>query len=100
RRGAEAASAEAEAAEAARFGTRISVAAEAGDAYFQIRGDQARIAAIEGQIAADARLLDLVRQRSAVGLASARETAQAEALLDQARTAPQPLRIDLEAQLN
>jgi NodT family efflux transporter outer membrane factor (OMF) lipoprotein len=100
RRGAEAASAEAEAAEAARLGTRISVAADAGDAYFQIRGDQARIAAIEDQVAADARLLDLVRLRFARGLASTRETAQAEALLYQARTALQPLRVDLEAQLN
>ena len=99
-RGAEAASAEAEAAEAARLGTRISVAADAGDAYFQIRGDQARIAATEDQIATDAHLLDLVRLRSARGLATARETAQAEALLSQARAALQPLRIDLEAQLN
>jgi NodT family efflux transporter outer membrane factor (OMF) lipoprotein len=99
-RGAEAASAEAEAAEAARLGTRIAVAADAGDAYFQIRGDQARIAAIEAQIATDARLLELVRLRFARGLATARETAQAEALLYQARTALQPLRIDLEAQLN
>lgn len=100
RRGAEAASAEAEAAEAARLGTRISVAADAADAYFQIRGDQAQIAATEGQIATDAHLLDLVRRRSALGLASARETAQAEALLYQARSALPPLRVDLEAQLN
>jgi NodT family efflux transporter outer membrane factor (OMF) lipoprotein len=100
RRGAEAASAEAEAAEAARVGTRISIAADAGDAYFQIRGDQARLAAIDGQIAAAERLLDLIRLRYGRGLATARETAQAEALLYQARTARQPLLIDLEAQLN
>lgn len=100
RRGAEAASAKADAAEAARMGTRISIAADAGDAYFQIRGDQARLAAIDGQIAVGERLLELVRLRFARGLATARETAQAEALLYQARAARQPVRIDLEAQLN
>ena len=43
RRGEEAAQAEAEAAEAAQLGTRVTVAAEAADAYLQIRGDQARL---------------------------------------------------------
>src|SRR5215831_2137546 len=40
RRGSEAARAEAEAAEAARLGVRVSVAADAADAYLEIRGDQ------------------------------------------------------------
>jgi outer membrane protein TolC len=45
-------------------------------------------------------LLDLVRLRFAHGLAADREVAQAEALLSEARASLQPLRIDLEAQLN
>ncbi|MTJ80012.1 MAG: SDR family NAD(P)-dependent oxidoreductase [Telmatospirillum sp.] len=54
-RAAEAASAEAQAAEAARLGTRISVAADAADAYFRILGDQARIAVANDQVATDMR---------------------------------------------
>ena len=43
RRGAEAANAEAQAAEAQRLGIRVSVAAEAADTYLQIRGAQVRL---------------------------------------------------------
>ncbi|HZR35261.1 MAG TPA: efflux transporter outer membrane subunit [Nevskia sp.] len=100
RRGREAASAEADAAVAEQAGTRISVAAETADAYLRIRGDQARIAVAAEQVATDAHLLDLVNQRFGRGLAAVREVAQAEALLSQARASLQPLRIDLEAQLN
>jgi len=99
-RGKEAASAEADAAIAEQVGTRISVTADAADAYLRIRGDQARIAFAEQQVATDERLLELVRQRSVRGLAAVREVAQSEALLSQARASLQPLRIDLEAQLN
>lgn len=100
RRGVEAATAEAQAAEAETLGTRISVAAEAADAYFQVRGDQARIAIAEDQVGTDQHLLDLVRLRFDHGLATDREVFQAEAILSQARASLQPLRIDLEAQLN
>jgi NodT family efflux transporter outer membrane factor (OMF) lipoprotein len=100
RRGAEAARAEADAAEAERLGTRVSVAAEAADTYLRIRGDQARLAITADQIAADAHLLELVRLRFAKGLATDREVAQGEALLAQARANVQPLSIDLQAQLN
>jgi NodT family efflux transporter outer membrane factor (OMF) lipoprotein len=100
RRGREAASAEAEAAVAEQAGTRISVAADTADAYLRIRGDQARIAVAEQQVATDAHLLDLVNQRYGRGLAAVREVAQAEALLSEARASLQPLRIDLEAQMN
>jgi NodT family efflux transporter outer membrane factor (OMF) lipoprotein len=100
RRGREAASAEADAAIAAQVGTRISVTADAADAYLRIRGDQARIAVAEQQVAIDEHLLDLVRQRFGRGLAAVSEGAQAEALLSQARASLQPLRIDLEAQMN
>ena len=100
RRGREAASAEADAAIAEQVGTRISVTADAADAYLRIRGDQARIAVAEQQVAIDERLLELVRQRFGRGLAAVREVAQAEALISQARASLQPLRIDVEAQLN
>ena len=100
RRGREAASAEADAAIAEQVGIRISVTADAADAYLRIRGNQARIAVAEQQVATDERLLGLVRQRFGRGLAAVREVAQAEALMSQARASLQPLHIDLEAQLN
>jgi NodT family efflux transporter outer membrane factor (OMF) lipoprotein len=100
RRGEEAARAEAQAAEADAVGTRITVAADVADAYFQVRGDQSRIALVEDQIGVDAHLLDLVRQRRGRGLANDRELSQAEAVLQQAQAALPPLRIALEAQLN
>ncbi|HEX4172898.1 MAG TPA: efflux transporter outer membrane subunit [Acetobacteraceae bacterium] len=100
RRGAQAAKAEAQAAEADRLGTRISVAADAADAYFQVRGDQTRLAVAQQQIVVDQHLLDLVRQRQAAGAGNDREVAQATALLQQAQTTIPPLRIDLAVQLN
>jgi NodT family efflux transporter outer membrane factor (OMF) lipoprotein len=100
RRGREAASAEADAATAEQVGTRITVTADVADAYLRIRGDQARIAVAEQQVVTDEQLLELVRQRFGRGLAAVREVAQAEALLSQARASLQPLRIDLEAQMN
>ena len=100
RRGKQAASAEMDAAVAEQTGTRISISADTADAYLRIRGDQARLMVAEQQIATDAHLLDLVRQRFEHEVAAVREVAQAEALLAQARASVQPLRIDLEAQIN
>jgi len=100
RRGAEAAGAEAEAAEADHLGVRVSIAAEAADAYFQIRGDQARLTVAQDQIDTDTHLLDLIRLRVSKGAATDRETAQAEALLYQAQSTVPPLRAALEAQTN
>jgi len=100
RRGAEAATAEAQAADAESLGTRVSVAAEAADAYLQIRGAQVRLVFADEQIATDEHLLNLVHQRRNAGVASDREVAQAEALLSQARATVPQLKIILEAQLN
>jgi NodT family efflux transporter outer membrane factor (OMF) lipoprotein len=100
RRGAAAARAEAQAAEAERIGTRVSVAADAADAYVQIRGYQSRIAVALDQIDTDSRLLDLVKLRRRFGAADDREVAQAEALLSQARSTVPLLRTALEAQFN
>jgi NodT family efflux transporter outer membrane factor (OMF) lipoprotein len=76
------------------------VTADAADAYLRIRGDQVRIAVAEQQVATDEHLLGLVRLRFDRGLSAVREVAQAEALLSEARASLQPLRIDLEAQMN
>jgi NodT family efflux transporter outer membrane factor (OMF) lipoprotein len=100
RRGAEAARDEAEAAEAQQLGVRVSVVADAADAYFQARGDQARLAIAQSQVETDTRLLELVRLRFSRGAAAEKEVAQAEALLAEARATFPLLRIALEAQLN
>jgi NodT family efflux transporter outer membrane factor (OMF) lipoprotein len=100
KRGAEAATDEAEAAETERLGVRVSVVAEAVDAYMQIRGAQVRLKVAKEQIATDEHLLALVTQRRAAGVASDRELAQAEALLAQAKATVPLLAIVLEAQLN
>src|SRR6185437_15817115 len=57
RRGAQAATAEEQA------GTHIMVAADAADAYFQMRGDQARIEVARDQVTTDHRLVELVGRR-------------------------------------
>ncbi len=100
RRGRQAAMDEMQAAKAEAVGTRISVAADVADAYVQIRGDQARIAAVQGQIDIDRHTLDLVQQLHGRGLANDRESSEAEAVLKQAEATLAPLRIALEIQLN
>ncbi|MES2103016.1 MAG: efflux transporter outer membrane subunit [Pseudomonadota bacterium] len=100
KRGTEAANAEAQAAEAGGLGVRISVAAEAADAYFRVRGAQQRLALAQDQVATNQNLLDLVRLRLDNGAASSREVAQAEALVSQAKVTIPPLRAELAIQLN
>jgi NodT family efflux transporter outer membrane factor (OMF) lipoprotein len=100
RRGAEAARDEAQAAESEHMALRVSVVAEAADAYFQVRGDQARLAIAQSQVDNDTRLLGLIRLRLAKGASSDKEVAQAEALWRQARATIPPLETALEAQLN
>jgi NodT family efflux transporter outer membrane factor (OMF) lipoprotein len=100
KKGAQAATAEAQAAEALQTGTRITVAAEAADAYMQVRGAQARLIFAKDQIATDQHLVELVQQRKDAGVASDRELAQAQALLSQAKATVPLLTVSLEAQLN
>jgi len=100
RRAAAASREEAQAAEADHAGTRVTVAAETADAYFQIRGYQARIVVAENQISTDQHLVQLVRDRYQAGAATEREIAQSQALLKQARATLPPLRFALEQQLN
>src|SRR5213080_4765073 len=100
KKGAQAATAEAQAAEALHIGTRVTVAAEGADAYMQIRGAQARLIFANDQIATDKHLVELVQQRRDAGVASDRELAQARALLSQAKATIPLLTVSLEAQLN
>ena len=100
RRGSAAAAAELQAAQAEQVGTRITVAAEAADAYLQVREFQARLAVAQQLIDTDTHLLELVQVRRRVGVADDREVAQAEALLKEAESTVPSLRVSLEAQLN
>src|SRR5471030_793044 len=99
-RGVEADQAEAQAAEADRLGVRVSVAAEAADAYFRVRGAQTRIALARQQIKADNDLLALVQLRLADGLSTERELAEAQARVAQVKAGIPPLRSELAIQLN
>lgn len=100
RRGAMAAENEAQSVEAEQVGTRVIVAADAADTYFQIRGYQSRLAIAQQQIKTDEHLLQLVQDRYEAGAAEGLEVAQADALLKSARATVPPLRIALEQQLN
>lgn len=100
RRGAQAAAAERDAAQAQHMGVRISIAAESADAYFRIRSARARISFAEEQVQTSLRLQELVRLRLHDGMSSQRESALADAQLAQTRAALPPLRIELERQLN
>src|SRR5438132_5273225 len=100
KRGAQAATAEARAAEALHVGTRVTVAAEAADAYMQIRGAQARLNFAKDQVSTDEHLVELVQQRRDAGIASDRELAQAQALLSHAKATIPLITVSLESQLN
>src|SRR5262250_1028754 len=100
RRGAAAAADELQAAQAEHVGTRITVAAEAADAYLQAREFQARLVVAQQLIETDTHLRELVEVRRRVGVADDRETAQAEAVLKLAKSTVPSLRVALEAQLN
>jgi NodT family efflux transporter outer membrane factor (OMF) lipoprotein len=100
KRGAQAASADAQASEALQDGIRISIAAEAADAYFRLRGLRDRIALTQAQIDTDAQLLQLVGHRQDAGVATDLEMAQAQALLAHARAALPPLKSALALQSN
>jgi NodT family efflux transporter outer membrane factor (OMF) lipoprotein len=100
KRGAQAATADAQAAEALQQGIRISVASEAADAYFRLRGLRERIALTQAQIDTDEQLLQLVGRRQDAGVATDLEIAQAQALLSHARAAMPPLKSALALQSN
>jgi NodT family efflux transporter outer membrane factor (OMF) lipoprotein len=99
-RSAEAARDEWQAAQSRQLALRVSIVAEAADAYLQVRGNQQRLLIAQSQVQTEGRLLKLIELRFAKGAATGKEVAQAEALLSQARATQPPLRIALESQLN
>ncbi|HEY4083718.1 MAG TPA: efflux transporter outer membrane subunit [Burkholderiaceae bacterium] len=98
KQGEAAAVAEWQAAEASRMGVRVTVVAEAADAYFRVRGAQQRIAVAEAHLQTQTQLLSLVQDRFNGGLATQREVAEAQALVLQARGTLPPLRTELAQQ--
>jgi NodT family efflux transporter outer membrane factor (OMF) lipoprotein len=74
-----------------------SVAAEAADAYLQVRGLQARLAVARRQ---EATLVDLLRRRAAEGVSADRELREADAAYEGVRATLPPLTAALDAQLN
>ncbi|WP_439816951.1 efflux transporter outer membrane subunit [Zavarzinia sp. CC-PAN008] len=100
RRGLEAAQAQAEAAAAGVGAARVTVAAEAADAYLQARTLQNRLDILTQQVANQERLRELVRLRLERGIAARRELDQVETLLSQSRAGLPAVRAGLEAQLN
>jgi NodT family efflux transporter outer membrane factor (OMF) lipoprotein len=87
----EAANASAQATEAERAAVQTLVVAEVANAYFSMRGAQARIAVIEQEIKVDSDLEGLVDLRLEEGLATAREKAEAEGLVYEAKASIAPL---------
>lgn len=98
--GIDAASADFQAVAADGTAVRIALAAEAADAYFQVRGAQLRIALALDQVRIDTRLLALVQLRLQDGLATRRERVQAEALLAQTNATLPPLYLLRTRQMN
>jgi len=100
RRAHEAAKADAGAAAAEATAIQTSVAAEAADAYLQVRGLQARLAVARRQETTEADLVDLLRRRAAEGVSADRELREAEAEFEGVRATLPPLTAALDAQLN
>lgn len=99
-RGEEAASAEAEVANAAYLGIRVSVSADAADAYFQIRGLQEQLSIVSHMVEINTQVLSLVTMRQTYGIANERDIAHADALLQSSKATIPLLRLALEAQCN
>jgi NodT family efflux transporter outer membrane factor (OMF) lipoprotein len=100
RRSREAARADASAAAAQAVAIRTSIAADAADAYLQIRGLQARIAVAQRQAAVETDLVGLLQQRAGEGVTPDRELREGVATLEGVRAAIPPLEAALEAALN
>jgi NodT family efflux transporter outer membrane factor (OMF) lipoprotein len=100
RRREEAATAEWRAAEASSGAVQISVAAEAADAYVQVRELQGRLAVAEDQVRIQHDLAQLLEQRLAQGEAAERELHEARAALDRAQAGVPTLTAELEGQYN
>jgi NodT family efflux transporter outer membrane factor (OMF) lipoprotein len=91
---------EAQAAEAARMGVRISVAAEAADAYFRIRQVQAGMDLLSEQVDADRRLVQLTAMQIAEGVVTDRDEDDVKVVLEEDRADMAGLRDRLQRQGN
>jgi NodT family efflux transporter outer membrane factor (OMF) lipoprotein len=100
RRGREAARADAAASVLQVEAVRLSVTAEAADAYLRARGFQARLAVARRQAQTQAELVDLLSQRLAQGVAAERDFHQTKAALEGVNASIPPLLAGLEAQFN
>lgn len=79
---------------------RISVAAEAADAYLQVRGYQGRLAVARRQLQIQQDLVDLIGRRASEGVSPDRELREARASLEGVQATIPPLEAGLSAQLN
>jgi NodT family efflux transporter outer membrane factor (OMF) lipoprotein len=100
RRTRDAARADARAAADQAVAVRLTVAADAADAYLQIRAYQARIAVARRQEAVQSDLVDLLTRRTKDGVTADRELREAKAALEGVRAAIPPLQAGLDAVLN
>ena len=100
RREREAALAGARSAQATAQAVRISVAADAADAYLQVRAYQARLQVANRQLRTQEDLVSLVDQRARQGVSPDRDLNTAKAALDGVRATVPPLQAGLEAQEN
>jgi NodT family efflux transporter outer membrane factor (OMF) lipoprotein len=96
----EAARADAVAARDRAEAVRVSMTAEAADAYLTVRGLQARIAVARSQEGVEKDLVALLQRRISEGLAPDRELHQAQGAWQDVRASIPPLTSALAAQLN
>lgn len=100
RRGREAAIADAEAERARATAVRLSVTADAADAYLRLRAYQARLDVARRQEATQSDLVGLLERQTSQGVAPERELRQTRAALEAVRATLPPLTTGLEAQAN
>lgn len=100
RREQEAAGAEAQAAEVGSAAVRISIQAEAADAYLALRGYQARLSLARSQQSTQEKLVDLIQQRFDKGVSADRELQRAIGERERVRATIPPLVAQIDAQLN
>lgn len=100
RREHEAAQAQALSAEEAAEAARLSVMADAADAYLQARAYQGRLSVARQQLQTQTDLVALLKRRLAEGVSPEREWRQAQALEDGVRASLPPLQAALDGALN
>jgi NodT family efflux transporter outer membrane factor (OMF) lipoprotein len=100
RRSRDAALADARSAQLSDAAARISITAEAADAYLALRGLQAQREIANSQTLTQQHLLDLVQLRFGQGVSAQREVQMALADLEKTRSTIPPLNAAIDAQLN